>query len=558
MTASITTKAFFKSVAHHTQKLRQTAQNDKGAFFMSKAQRQSRQLKACQSFHFFTKTYFSHCCDTHEASAMQTALYEALPRVVNSPQGQHFCIAAPRGEGKSTLVALVFILWCLMTRRKKYILIIMASARLAQAALEAIAGELCDNMRLEYDFPDMVSLKGYANKSVLISKKGHKIQAIGAGARLRGLRNKTQRPDLVILDDIENDDNVRTLDQRDKLDAWLVKAILPLGPPDGSMDTIYVGTVLHHDSVLARAQQHPLWKKVCFRAIHHWPKRMDLWEKWEKLLVSHDKGDAESFYKKNATQMCHGAKTSWPEKRPLLALMTLRAFIGHAAFDSEYQNNPVDLSTAPFGKLHYWHRREDIWKFFGAVDPSLGKGGAHDHPSAILVGGYDCAKNHLHVVEASIHTRLPAQLIADIIELHKKYDCAMWFIESVQFQEFLRTELIRQAAGRNISLPAMPVIPNKDKKLRIESLQPLISDGLIKFHENHKTLISQMHHWPKGVHDDGPDCLSMLWRHVVQFSPQSTITLSGKKRAMTDFWHDAKSSSSTAAAFSSINRRAWF
>jgi hypothetical protein len=44
-----------------------------------------------------------------------------------------------------------------------------------------------------------------------------------AAVKLRGLRHGPYRPDLAILDDIENDELVRNPDQRDKLDNWLKK-----------------------------------------------------------------------------------------------------------------------------------------------------------------------------------------------------------------------------------------------------------------------------------------------------------------------------------------------
>jgi hypothetical protein len=50
-----------------------------------------------------------------------------------------------------------------------------------------------------------------------------KVQVAGSGKKLRGLRHGPYRPDLAILDDIENDELVRNPDQRDKLDNWLKK-----------------------------------------------------------------------------------------------------------------------------------------------------------------------------------------------------------------------------------------------------------------------------------------------------------------------------------------------
>ena len=92
--------------------------------------------------------------------------------------------------------------------------------------------------------------------------------------------------------------------------------------------------------------------------------------------------------------------------RPLVKLMIRRAREGHAAFDSEQQNDPVAGDDAPFAhSIRFWVNRLAEWVFYGACDPSLGKAGASRDPSAILVGGLDRRTGVLDVVEAPIRLR---------------------------------------------------------------------------------------------------------------------------------------------------------
>lgn len=189
---------------------------------------------------------------------------------------------------------------------------------------------------------------------------------------------------------------------------------------------------------------------------------------------------------------------------------------GHASFDSEYQNDPVSGDDAIFANsLQYWTELPNNLIYFGAVDPSLGKAGASRDPSAILVGGYHRETGKLYVVEAQIKKRLPDLIIEDVIRLHTQYNCHRWFAETVQFQEFLKTELVKRSAARGKPVPATATKPNSDKMLRIESLQPHIANGLILLHRSQSTLESQLRHFPKADHDDGPDALEMLWRNAV-------------------------------------------
>jgi predicted phage terminase large subunit-like protein len=134
-----------------------------------------------------------------------------------------------------------------------------------------------------------------------------------------------------------------------------------------------------------------------------------------------------------------------------------------------------------------------------------------------LIGGFDRATGVLDIIEASIARRLPDVIISDVIALAKIYRPALWFIETVQFQEFFRTEVMKRAAIENVALPAIPVIPIADKQLRIQRLQPPVAAGLIRLNSGQKTLIEQLQQWPTGAHDDGPDCMEMLYSGALQY-----------------------------------------
>lgn len=461
-------------------------------------------------FRFFCQTYFPHYL-TAAPSVLHDFLYAALPALAAEPRGRKLALAAPRGEAKSTLVTQLFTLWCAVTGRKHYVVIVMDALDQALPMLEAIKAELDSNPRLIQDFPEACGAGRVWQQRVVLTANNAKLEVFGSGKRIRGLRHGPHRPDLVILDDLENDENVRSPAQRDKLESWLKKTVLKLGAADDSLDLVYIGTLLHYDAVLARTLANPLWEAFTFRAIIQWPDRMDLWERWEEVLRNQGEDAADAYYGRLRELMDRGAVVSWPAQRPLLALMKLRVRDGHAAFDSELQNDPVDHASALFPSFVYWVEERPDWVFFGACDPSLGKAGAGRDPSALLVGGLNRATGVLDVVEARIRRRLPDAIISDIIDLQARYGCLLWAVENVQFQEFFRTELVKRSAARGIPVPALGVSPHSDKALRIESLQPHIANGLIRLHPSQVTLIEQLRHYPSADHDDGPDALHMLW-----------------------------------------------
>lgn len=473
--------------------------------------RAERVARSKADYAFFKRTYFPHYC-TQPNSLLHDYLDERLPAIADSQAGCHDVIAAPRGEAKSTNVGLIFLIWCLVTGRKHFCCLIMDAFELAATMLEAVKAELEANPRLAMDYPDSTGQGRVWQAGVIVTPDNRKVQAFGSGKRMRGLRHGPYRPDLVIGDDLENDENVRSPEQRDKLEGWLKRTVLQLGANDGSTDYLVVGSVLHYDSVLSRLLNNPLWHAKRFQAIVTWPARMDLWDRFEALLLNDGEEAALAYHTQHAAEMEDGAVVSWPSARPLLRLMVIRARDGHAAFDSEYQNDPVSGDEAPFAaSIIFWSQHDPDWVFYGALDPSLGKFGAGRDPAAILVGGFNRTSGVLDVIEARIAKRLPDRIIEDVISMQARYGCVGWAVEAVQFQEFLRTEIVKRSAQRGTPVPARAVTPHADKALRIESLQPHMANGLIRLRPDQRTLIEQLRHWPKADHDDGPDALQMLW-----------------------------------------------
>lgn len=302
-----------------------------------------------------------------------------LPAIVANATGQTNAIAAPRGEAKSTLVSQLFVLWCLVTARKKYPVIVMDSIDQAYPMLEAIKAELEFNPRLSMDFPEVSGQGRVWQAATIVTRNDAKVQVAGSGKKLRGLRHGPHRPDLCVLDDIENDEQVRSPEQRDKLQSWLTKTVLPLGGAGAKFDVVYIGTILHYDSVLSRTLANPMWRSARFKALLQWPDDMTLWQRWEEILRNQGEPAADTFYTEHEAQMLAGSAVSWAA-RSLLTLMKIRARDGHATFDSEYQNDPVAGDNSPFageGVIQYWAENSDPDViYFGACDPSLGKAGA--------------------------------------------------------------------------------------------------------------------------------------------------------------------------------------
>lgn len=509
-------KAFLEELQAFADAQRALIEAEVSGFPTDAVARDLRRTRAWDDYEFFARTYFPHYIKS-EPSLFHAWFFGTVPKLIDEPAGQLINYSAPRGEAKSTLGTQLFTIWCVVTERKHFIPIVMDAFDQAATMLEAIKAELEDNPRLIMDFPEATGRGRVWNAAVIVTAGNRKVQAFGSGKRMRGLRHGPHRPDLVFLDDIENDQNVLSKEQRDKLESWVQKVVLNLGPPDGSMDVLYPNTILHYDSVANRTHRKPRWVRKKFQAIVRWPDRMDLWQQWEELFINAGDDDdasedkAQAFYDANSVEMLKGAIVSWPTVRPLLALMKIRAE-DHRAFDCEYQNDPTNDEHAFFTNMQYWVQPSRDWVFYGSHDPSLGKKNKSRDPSATLVGGFDRNHGKLSVVEAIVARRIPDRQISHIIQFQRDYNCQAWAFEAIQFQEFFRQELVKQSAKLLVPVPAIPVTPNDDKELRIEGLSPHVNNGLILFYQAHTVLNTQVRHWPEADHDDGPDALEMLWK----------------------------------------------
>lgn len=471
-------------------------------------------------YEYFVQTYFPHYIRSPHQSKLHEYLFEVLPQIATNPNSQKYAIAAPRAEAKSTIVSKLYPIWRLVTGRLRYALIAMDSIRQAYTILTAIKAELESNIRLKTDFLKAFGVGSKWQEGEIITTSNVKIEVAGSGQRLRGLSHGAYRPDLVILDDIENDKNVLKAEQRDKTQDWIRQTIEPLGVANEKMDIVYIGTILHYDSVLNRTLNSPDWVSARFKSVIQMPQNMALWDEWEALYLAKRLDEATAFYEQNKHKMDKGAIVSW-SARPILTMMTIRAN-NKKAFDSEYQNDPTAGDDAPFNNaIHYWHELPENLIYFGAVDPSLGKHGASRDPSAIVIGGYDMTTGKLYIVKADIKKRLPDRIISDIIRYQAEFNCQLWAVEAVQFQEFFRTELVRRSAQAHVHVPAIPFTPHSDKLLRIETLQPYMANGLLLLHSEQSTLIDQFRHFPKADHDDGCDAVEMCWKLATGFLQSS-------------------------------------
>jgi len=440
------------------------------------------------------------------------------PEKILSARGTRSAVAAPRGHAKSTVMSLKNVLHAALYGYKRYILLISDTESQAAGFLDAIKNELESNERIRADFGEQVG-KMWKTSSILL-QNGCRIDAVGSGQKLRGRRNYQRRPDLILCDDIENDEGVRTAEQRQKTADWFWKAVCKSG--DSYTDILVIGTILHHDSLLANLLENPGFRSLKYKAVLS-EAVSPLWQEWEKRFTDLSDPEREDhalrFFTANRREMLAGSRVLWPEKLSYYDLQVMRLTEGEASFNSEMQNTPIDPAACLFSPQ--WFRfynpgevdfRASRFRFFGYCDPSLGRSSSSDY-SAIITLAVDGESGVSYVWDADIARRHPDRIIADILEKERLLrretgrGYTLFGAETNQFQWFLKEQLARESARQGLYLPIQGVRSTEDKTMRVESLQPDVKNGYIRFRADQTLLLHQLGQFPLGAHDDGLDAL---------------------------------------------------
>lgn len=496
---------------------------------------QRRKLGALSPQHFAKVYLQSHF--NLPFSRMHEELFSLLKQATDK-RNFRLAVAAPRGHAKTTVGSLAYVLWCICYSREQYIVIISDTADQSVDLLKTIKDELESNPLLIQDFSDAAEPPGLKpgperwRKNDIITRNEIKVIALGAGQKIRGRKHKQHRPSLIVLDDIENEMEVVSADQRENRMEWFKKAVLKAGTT-AQTNVVVLGTLLHYSSLLSQlldGRTMPGWTTRKYQAVQSWSENESLWQQWQNIYTYQAEYNgqagpaaAKDFYKANTKKMLEGTKVLWPQREDYYQLMEIRLSDGQASFDSEKQNEPVDPESCIFNvnNFKYWDdeyssadelliKLGGAAKIYGACDPSLGMQGKTRDFTAIVTLLKHKPTGHLYVIDADISKRKPHETIETIMEYHLIRKFNKFAIETNQFQNFLASELKRISTQQCINVPVEGINHSSDKLGRIQSLEPLISTGTLRFSHKHRILLDQLRQFPKAAHDDGPDALEMV------------------------------------------------
>jgi len=425
----------------------------------------------------FHRTLWEHCCSDETYVAM----------------------AAPRGTAKSTAVTHAYTIGNVLLGDRDFVLIISDTETQAAQFLGDIKAEFQENEALIKQFGIKKFIKDTETDIICVSTAGKfRIIAKGSEQKVRGLKWGNKRPNLIIIDDAENDESVMNPERREKFRNWFLNALLPCG----SDHCIYrmVGTILHLDSLLNRFLTDSNWRTA----------------KWE----AHNKDFT---------------KLLWPEKFPKERLLRIRKGYEEQGnlegYAQEYLNNPVIEGNTYFRKQDFLEMDDPDFEsekiYFAAADFAISEREKADF-TVMLVAGMD-STGILHIVDCRRGRFDADEIISELLSIQRRWKPEIFTFETEKIDKAIGPSLNREMLKTGQFINIVKKTPSKSKTVRGRSIQKMMKSGAVKFDKStdwyvdlEMELMTITPAGPKGKHDDFFDAFAYIGLTIDDYNEART------------------------------------
>jgi predicted phage terminase large subunit-like protein len=400
-----------------------------------------------------------------------------------------------RGCAKSTLASLALPLWAALEHPDQYPFIIMWADTRGQASINAasVQYELRNNELILRDYghlkykkiddprpePTLESDEDWQAMNCVLDN-GVRILSRSRGQKVRGLKHRQHRPKLVIADDVEGLDWVRTQENRDKSDRWFRGDVLPSIDEHGR--AILIGNWLHTDGLMARLKNTGIFKVLEF-----------------SLLREGDGTDIE--------------RCTWKAKYPTQEAIDLkRQELGDIGFRREMllQVVPEEGQDVLPEDIHYYDDPpfDDGNYLAHGVDLAISTKESADY-TAVVTGEvtWPAGKLEIYVQPHPVIRRMSFSDTMTALDnvRHSSNMSSEFFVEAVAYQQAAIEEMERRAFA------VTPMHPIKDKRARLRVAARYIKMGVVKFpRAGCEQLMTQLLGFGSEKHDDAVDALVYL------------------------------------------------
>ncbi len=455
-----------------------------------------------ESFSYFFHFYYAHYVKYATADFQKEIIH-----LIELSDTNNLFVVAFRNSGKSTLITTAYPIWSILGKQhKKFVIIFCQTQAQAKLHMMNIRRELQDNDLLKNDLgPFSEDSDEWGAQSIVFSNTNARITVASVEQSIRGVRHYESRPDLIVCDDVENTDSVKTRDGRNKTYQWLKGEVIPAG--DRNTRLIVVGNLLHEDSLLMRLKEEVekdiisgnflFFPLIDAKGNYLWPGKYET----EK--------DIEDEKKKVGNEII------W-QREYLLNIVPDDDQVIYSEWIQFYDNLP---ESTRFESGNCRHTEVRI-----GIDPAISKSTMADYTAMVPGLLYETEKSYrIYILPKIINRRMNfPETISMCKVLHDTYTeegkfKPMFVIEDVAYQKALPQQLIAEGFYRvTTTRPG-----NQDKRSRIILTANLIKTGQILFpREGAEELIQQLVHFGVEKHDDLADAFANLVFSLMEHKPR--------------------------------------
>lgn len=305
---------------------------------------------------------------------------------------------------------------------------------------------------------------------------GHTVRvlALGITGQVRGINIDDHRPDLIVGDDLENEENTGTPEQREKISKLFFGAVeKSLVPASENIDAklVLLGTPLHRDALVEVCRKDPNWvsrRYSCFdtRGLSRWEDRFPT-----EVLMR----DKQSHAQRNQLHL-------WMREMECRVVAPETCY-----FKLEW--------------LRYWEVLPEGLTIVIGIDPASSASADADF-QAVVVWGIQGKKRYL-VEYAQVRGQSPDELMAYIVTLVARHRPRTIGVETVAYQKILKAMLEKTLRARGTFVPVIEVNDRRKKADRIRQIYgDLAAYGNLYVNKSHMDFIQQFADYPDVTHED--------------------------------------------------------
>ena len=463
-----------------TQELIESLQND-----------QAVRINACRKRHLlFFLTYLS---DNIEYS-FAPMHYEMFAL---SQGHKNLVVMGFRNCAKSTILTYSYPIWAIVgEQQKRFILIASQTRGQAAAHFQNIKRELESNALLRKDLGPFETTEDlWGSYMITIAKYKAKVMITSVEQSTRGIRYLNRRPDLIILDDVEDSRSVKTKEGRDKIFDWLTRELTPMG--DRYTRVVVVGNLLHEDSLLMRLKD-GIENKSYGGEFRAYPiLNGDSESLWPSKFPDKESVEAE--------RLRAGSPRAWKQEY-LLKLVTPDDQIIQREWIQYYTSMPSVQSGDYQGTIL-------------AIDPAISLSETADYTAMVGIHVFGTGKErkmyvHKHIVNSRLTTNSSTTRVKQVLQTIEASHNTKIIVEGNGYQSALAESLHHEGIMTE-------VIHNRVKKEeRIVAASGPIEAGRVFFpSEGSMELVDQLVNFGTEKYDDLADAFAMAIQGAIDLKP---------------------------------------